>query len=85
MKYAWIHQHRNEFPVAGMCRVLGVSRSGFYDWWNRPQSERSRRADRIRAAVAQVHEETDEIYGATKIAKELKHRDELETACRNTK
>lgn len=84
MKYAWIHQHRNEFPVAGMCRVLGVSRSGFYDWWNRPQSERSRRADRIRAAVAQVHEETDEIYGATKIAKELKHRDELETACRNT-
>lgn len=84
MKYAWISQHRNEFPITRMCRVLGVSRSGFYDSWNRSQSERSRRADRIRAAVAQVHDETDEIYGATKIAKELKHRDELETACRNT-
>lgn len=67
-----------------MCRVPGVSRSGFYSSVNRPQSERSRRADRIRAAVAQVHQETDSIYGATKIAEELKHRDELETACRNT-
>lgn len=84
MKYAWIKQHRNEFPITEMCRVLGVSRSGFYDSSNRPQSERSRRADRIHAAVAQVHQETDAIYGATKIAEELKHRDELETACRNT-
>ena len=34
--------------------------------------------------MAQVHLETDAIYGVTKIAKELKHRDDLETACRNT-
>jgi putative transposase len=40
--------------------------------------------DRIRESVAQVHRETEAIYGATKIAKELKHRDDLETACRNT-
>lgn len=84
MKYAWINQHKSEFPVRDMCRVMGVSRSGFYDSLNRPVSERSRRADRIRESVAQVHQETDAIYGATKIAKELKHRDDLETACRNT-
>ena len=84
MKYAWINEHRCEFPVTAMCRVLGVSRSGFYDSLNRPESERSRRAERIRESVAQIHQETDEIYGATKITKELKHRAELETACRNT-
>ncbi len=84
MKYAWINKHRNEFPVIDMCRVLGVSRSGFYDSLDRPQSERAKRADRVRASVAQVHQETDEIYGSRKIAEELKHRDELETACRNT-
>ena len=67
-----------------MCRVMGVSRSGFYDSLNRPPSERFRRADRIRESVARVHQETDAIYGATKIAEELKHRDDLETACRNT-
>lgn len=67
-----------------MCRVMGVSRSGFYDSLNRPPSERSKRSSRIRKSVAQVHQETDVIYGATKIAEELKHRDDLETACRNT-
>jgi putative transposase len=67
-----------------MCRVMGVSRSGFYDSLNRPPSERSKRANRIRESVAQVHQETDAISGATKLAKELQHRDDLETACRNT-
>lgn len=84
MKYAWINQHVSEFPIRDMCRVMGVSRSGFYDSLNRPPSERSKRGDRIRKSVAQVHQETDAIYGATKIAEELKHRDDLETACRNT-
>ena len=84
MKYAWINQHESEFPITAMCRVMGVSRSGFYDSLSRPVSERSKRANRIRESVAQVHQETDAIYGATKIAKELKHRDDLETACRNT-
>ena len=84
MKYACINQHQAEFPITDMCRVMGVSRSGFYDSLNRPPSERFRRADRIRESVARVHQETDAIYGATKIAEELKHRDDLETACRNT-
>ena len=30
MKYAWIEEHRDSFPVATMCRVLQVSTSGFY-------------------------------------------------------
>lgn len=84
MKYAWINEHRSEFPITDMCRVMSVSRSGFYDSLNRPPSERSKRANRIRESVAQVHRETNTIYGATKITKELEHRDDLETACRNT-
>ncbi len=63
---------------------MGVSRSSFHDSLNRPPRERSRRADRIRESVVRVPQETDAIYGATKIAEELKHRDDLETACRNT-
>ncbi len=84
MKYAWINKHRQEFPVTQMCRVLGVSRSGYYDSRDRRESERSRRSARIRECVARVYQETDTIYGATKIAQELRHRDDLETACRNT-
>ena len=64
-------------------RVMGVSRSGFYDSLNRPPSQRSRRGDHIRKSVAQVHQETDAIYGSTKIAEELNRRDDVETDCRN--
>lgn len=84
MKYAWINQYRDEFPVAVMCRVFEVSKSGFYGWLKRPESERAKRTRAIHAAVKQLHEESGQIYGSYKIAKELKKHDHLETACRNT-
>lgn len=84
MKYAWIRGHVDCFPVALMCEVLGVSRSGYYDAVDRPPSQRAERTAKIRASVRQVYEESHAIYGSAKIARELCQRDELETACRNT-
>jgi len=84
MKYAWIKEHRDEFPVAVMCRVFEVSKSGFYGWVKRPESKRATRTRAIHAAVKQVHEDSDGIYGSYKIAKELEKCEQLETACRNT-
>jgi hypothetical protein len=31
MKYAWIQEHRDSYPVVAMCEVLRVSPSGYYD------------------------------------------------------
>ena len=45
MKYAFIQQHRTMFRVDRMCKVFGVSRSGFYEWASRPDSAH-RQADR---------------------------------------
>ena len=84
MKYAWITEHVDSFPVAAMCELLGVSRSGYYASVDRPPSKRSRRTAKIEASVQQVFDETDAIYGSAKIAEELADRDELETACRTT-
>jgi len=84
VKYAWITDHRDSFPVAVMCDVLGVSASGYYDSLERPPSARAERHERIQEAVAQVHVESHGIYGSHKIAQELDQREELETACRNT-
>lgn len=84
MKYAWITQHRDSFPVRIMCDVLNVSPSGYYDSIERPPSERAKRHKRIRQSVEQVHAESYGIYGSTKVAEVLQQRDDLESACRNT-
>lgn len=84
MKYAWITKHRDSFPLALMCPLLGVSRSGYYDSMDRPLSPRACRTAKIRESVRQVFDESHTIYGPAKIAQELLQRAELETACRNT-
>ena len=81
---AWINQHRDSFLVIVMCRVLGVSRSGFYKWLKAAPSPRARRSERIRAAVREIHEQSYQIYGSYKIAEVMQANDKMETACRNT-
>jgi putative transposase len=84
VKYVWIVEHRDSFPIAVMCDVLGVSTSGYYAWAGRSPSPRAQRHARIKAAVAQVHAESHGIYGSLKITQVLGQQDELESACRNT-
>ena len=84
MKYAWIHEHRDSFPIAVMCDVLRVSTSGYYDSLERQPGPRAKRHVLIQQAVQQVHAESHGNYGSHKIAEALAQRDDLETACRNT-
>ena len=84
MKYAWITRHGDLYPIARMCELLSVSKSGYYAWLDRKPSARAERRERIHAAVRSVHAESQAIYGSFKIARELARRDDLESACRNT-
>ncbi len=84
MKYAWIKRHRDSFPVVVMCRVLRVSKSGFYKWLNGSPSPRAQRSERIQATVREIHERSNRIYGSYKIAEVMQADDEMETVCRNT-
>ena len=84
MKYAWIREHRDSFPVAVLCEVLEVSASGYYDWLDRPPSARAERHAQIQASVQQVHADSYGNYGSYKVARQLAQRPELESACRNT-
>lgn len=84
MKYAWIREQADSFPIAVLCRVLNVSSSGYYDWRDRPQSLRAQRHERIQQSVKQIYDQSHRIYGSVKVAKTLKENPEQETACRNT-
>jgi putative transposase len=84
VKYAWISQHRDSFPVRVMCDVLHVSPAGYYDSIDRPPSDRANRHERIQQAVERVHAESHGIYGSHKVAEVLQQREDLESACRNT-
>ena len=84
MKYAWITKHRDSYPVSILCKVLNVSKSGYYASLDRQPSRRAQRGERIRAAVRQVHAESHEVYGSVKISRVLAKNNERETACRAT-
>lgn len=57
--------------MAVACRVLEVSRSGFYDWRGRPPSKREQENERLKVAIRAAHIRTRETYGARRLQPEL--------------
>jgi len=66
VKYAFMQAHREEFELKRMCRVLQVSRSGYYDWDRRKESKRSQQDRVLLEEIRRIHQQTKEAYGATK-------------------
>jgi putative transposase len=83
VKYAWI-KGQDSFSIAAMCRVMGVSKSGYYKSLQPVTSKRALRTRRIHQDIQKVYDESHQIYGSYKIADQLQKDDELESACRNT-
>ena len=59
------------FPVSVMCRLLKVSKSGFYAWDDRPLSARAREDMRLSALIHGIHRRSKGVYGAPPIHAEL--------------
>jgi putative transposase len=66
--------HQAEFPVSVMCSVFQVSRSGYYAWNKRPESKRSKENRALSQEIAEIHRESDCIYGSPKVHGELQRR-----------
>jgi putative transposase len=54
-----------------MCRLLQISRSGFYAWLERPLSERDRTDLSLTAKIEAIHRRSKEVYGSPTIHAEL--------------
>jgi putative transposase len=70
--FRFIDAERACLPVALLCRVLGVSRSGYYAWRNRPPSKRSREDATLTAKIREIHRRSRETYGSPRIHAELR-------------
>lgn len=71
MKYAFIHEHRMVFPITVMCQVLGVSRSGYYAWRNRPLSRRACDNRDLGEKIQQFYTRSRGTYGSPRIWADL--------------
>ena len=76
MKYAWIENHRDEYTVSRMCRVLSVSRSGYCPWRVRSPSARERSNQALDARVGVLHRESRRSYGRPRITQQLRQQGE---------
>lgn len=74
MKYGVIEQMRQDYPVPPMCRVLGVSVSGYYAWRKREPSERTQQEPRLEAEVLAAHQRTRESFGPERLQQHLEER-----------
>jgi hypothetical protein len=66
-----VSDHQASYPIATMCRLLGVSPSGYYAWAKRPRSRRAQTDEALLAEIRIAHEVSRGTYGAPRVHAEL--------------
>ena len=81
MRYSFIREHRGQFRVAALCRVLKVSASGYFAWCKRPESARAAGNRALVTRITAAHTRSRKTYGRRRIHIQLQR--EGITCCRN--
>ena len=63
--------HQATYPIQMMCRVLEVSKSGYYAWLKRPRSTRAQEDLELTKQIRQIHAKSKGTYGAPRVHAEL--------------
>ena len=74
--YAFVKAHRSEFDTAVICRLLDVSRSGFYEWLRKPLSDRALEDQRLLGLIRAAYTASHGVYGAPRIFLDLREAGE---------
>ena len=78
-RFQFVADHRDAFGVKRLCRVLRVSRSGFYRWIDAAPARAAREAAEVELAarIRKIHAEWDGTYGSPRITAELREDGEV--------
>ena len=74
MRYSFIRDHRQQFRIAALCRVLKVSPSGYFAWLRRPESPRAQQNRLLAAQIQAVHARSRRTYGRRRIHVQLQRQ-----------
>ena len=72
MRFLFIRAHERIFHVTTMCRVLQVSKAGFYKWRAQPLSERVKADAVLAARIRAIHTGRRRSYGSPRVHRELR-------------
>ncbi len=70
--FSFIAAEKTSYPVAVMCRVFGVNRTGFHNWERRAPSDRALEDAWLTEKIKQIHAASRGVYGAPRIHAELR-------------
>ena len=69
--FSFIAAEKTNYPVAVMCRVFAVNRTGFHNWERRAPSDRALGDAWLTERIKQIHDASRGVYGAPRIHAEL--------------
>lgn len=76
MKYRFINEHRHQYAIATLCRVLQVARARFYQWLHKPVSDRERENGRLLGLIRDSYAASRGVYGARRVFADLREAGE---------
>lgn len=73
-RYELIRREEGNYPVASMCELVGVSKSGYYNWLGRPEAATKVRRRKLALLVESEFKASDMTYGYRRITAALKRK-----------
>jgi len=70
-KYEFIDGEKANYPIVKMCRWAEVSKSGFYEWRDRPASATAERRGVLAVSITKIFEDSDSTYGYRRVQDQL--------------
>lgn len=72
MKYQFMKDNALFFKISALARMMGVSRSGYYEWINRKLSLRAQENIKLKAAIIATHKTARGVYGYRRIHADMR-------------